>query len=143
MDVKLFEDKEKKVIREDLFTEIAENLVKSFREEKTDNGFKKKKGKGTTRSQLRKFYNHVLSIKKRIDYKMDSDPEVFKKELPYIKMLKARVEYAYRKRDAKVNENFFNFINTYVDVIKDYRDFEVFCYLFEAIVAYSQKYLRN
>jgi len=135
----LFKDKKEKILKESLLSTIAENKVKSFRK-RNDRGFDLKDN--PTSTQLRRFYNDVLTLKNKIDhYDKDVKEEKFKQLLPYVKMLKAKV--AYSKSRNNVNKEFKKFIDEYVDSINDLDDFYAFCDFFEAIVAYAPLYLKK
>lgn len=125
-----FSDLNEKIIKDNLLTETAQNYVNEFKKNDTKNDGKEIKN-APSLTQVRKFYNEVLTFKQKIE----TGASTFKKELPYIKMLKAKAQYAYNRKN--VNSKFVNFINKNIDEIKDYDDFKVFCDLFESIIAYS------
>ncbi len=147
----LFEEPQNEVLKKDLLSQIAEDTVKSFVESKKDKNGKviyDKKGNPILKndvpspSQIRKFYNDVLSLKNRLEIaKGEKKEERFKQLLPYIKMLKAKVAYA--KTRNNVNSQFKEFIDDYVNSIRDIDDFYAFCDFFEAIVAYSSFHLKS
>ncbi|MGA1846000.1 type III-A CRISPR-associated protein Csm2 [Deferribacter abyssi] len=126
-----FENTEKKHLKPDLLSDYAKKCL---------NEFVKTNQKNLSQTQLRKFYNDILSIKHKIDVKADKE-EAFKKELPYIKMLKAKVAYAKHRKHA--TDEFEHFINTHINEIKDIDDFYAFCDLFQAIIAYSPSKLKK
>ena len=138
----LFENPQKKVIKKDLLSKEAEELVKSWRKKIFKNGKKMDEKDNPTLTQVRRFYNDVLSLKHKVDSFNDQEKgENFKYILPYVKMLKAKVAYA--KGRGHVNKEFKEFIDKYVDTINDIDDFEAFCTFFEAIVAFSPLYLKK
>ncbi len=133
-----FEDLEKEIVKTNLFSDMAKREVEKFLIFYEKDG-RKRAAKGTpTSTQIRKFFNDIVAIKNKIDTAITDNEkeEKFKKELPYIKMIKAKVAYA--KSREKVNNEFEDFINKYIDEIKDIKDFYVFCDFFEAIIAYSK-----
>ena len=86
-------------------------------------------------SQLRRFYNEV----KALDAKIDKDN--FHENLPFILMLKAKANYAYRGggRQKKIPESFKDFIIKNVEVVSRERNFESFkkfTIFFETVVGY-------
>lgn len=119
----------------DLFSIKAEQIVKSFIVKDQND----RPTRNTPRlTQVRKFYNEVLNLQNSInmEIKQDSDKDkILSKWLPYIRMLSAKVSYS--KSREKSNEPFENFIKTNSMRIKNYKDFEVFVKLFEAVIAYS------
>ena len=77
-----FEDIKEKIVKENLFSEIADEETQKFIKLYTDNRGNKKPLKGTPSStQIRKFFNDILSMKQKIDLGK-SKPEkksIFKK----------------------------------------------------------------
>jgi CRISPR-associated protein Csm2 len=123
---------EKGGVEVNLFSEEAEKIVKEIaKKSRTCTG----KDKENRITQLRRFYNDILTIKNKIEYSQDADLE-FKKQLPYIKMIAAKANYACQRDHITmflnefIKHNVLNLINT-----KD--DYYVFCTLFESIIAYS------
>ncbi len=134
-----FKNVEQKIVNEDLFSKTAEEEAKKFlKSVSTDNRGNKRGDKDTpTSTQIRRFFNDILSIKQKIEIApLEQKNTVFKKQLPYIKMIKAKVVYA-KSRD-HVNDDYEKFMNKYIDNIKDIDDFFVFCDFFESIIAYSK-----
>ncbi len=130
--VDYYQDRESKLLRHDLFYKDAEKIADCIK------GRMKGRMKYT---QVRKFYNQTLIHKKKIEEK-GSSPEVFKKELPYIKMLVTKAKYANARN--KVSDEFVKFIDTYIGgKTKDKEDFFLFCDLFEAVMAYLKTMLKN
>ncbi len=134
-----FDDIENKIVKADLFSDIAKQETEKFLKFYPDNRGKKRAERGTPSStQIRKFFNDILVIKQKIDIGLDNQEKekIFRKELPYIKMIKAKVAYA--KSRGNINKEFETFLNKYIDNIKDIDDFFIFCDFFEAIIAYSK-----
>jgi len=116
-------------IKEDLFSDIAENIVKKCLKPKS----KKEK---LTLNQIRKFYDEVLNYESLIKSAENKEKE-FKEWIPYIRMLKAKAHVAYER--GNINKNFKIFIEKNINYIgKDYKKFKVFVKFFEAIIAYSK-----
>ena len=116
-------------VKEDLFSEDAKLIAESFKGEMRN-------------SQLRKFYDEILKRKLIIELKKEHEREdEFKRQLPYIKMMIAKVYYALKRRT--VGQNFKRFIEDNIGKVKTLKEFLVFCDLFEAVVAYSKYYLND
>ncbi len=128
-----FLDKDKNIVKEDLFTSCADEIAKSFKFDKPP----------MKSSQVRKFYDEILRRKMIIELETDEKKkkEAFLKQLPYIRMIISKAVYANNRKQPTVNNNFKKFIENNIGNIKEYKEFEVFCDLFEAVVAYSKKYL--
>lgn len=125
MPVKYYVDATKKYVVDDLFTKTAENYVKDFQEERIKS------------AQIRKFYHEALLIESRI-LDADSQEDEFLAQRPYINMMKAKATYA--KSRNHVGDKFVSFIeNNLIQTVKDFKDYRVFCDLFEAIIAYYSK----
>jgi len=73
-----------------------------------------------TTSQLRNFFNEVKALEKRVKDNGDTD-EYFKKIMPLIKMLKAKVAYA-SARQKNMGE-FEEFIKSRIDKINNKKGF--------------------
>lgn len=95
---------------------------------------KRNKKNKLTNSQLRNFYNEV----KALDAKINEDN--FLDNLPFVLMLKAKANYAYRGgKNSKIPESFKDFIIKNVEVIseeKTYKSFDNFTTFFETVVGY-------
>ncbi len=129
-------------IREDLFSDEAEKVVKCFIAKNGNRDYKEYRGqrklvKKLSSSQIRKFYEEVLNFKMQLDNEKD-----FREILPYFRMLKAKANVAY-ERDV-INTNFKKFIDDNVDYVGDNKKrFDIFCTFFEAILAYAKGTLRD
>jgi CRISPR type III-A/MTUBE-associated protein Csm2 len=93
-------------------------------------------------TQLRRFYEHVLSLERRLRLECDrnqreSEEEVFARLRPEVKMLKAKAIYA-KGRDGKLPEHFVQFFVDHDASIETARDFEAFKKHFEAVVAFHK-----
>ena len=118
-----------------LFSEEAKAIVKEIAKPAhncNDRSFKETKNSIT---QLRRFYNDVLAIKNKIEYSKDPELE-FQKELPYIKMIAAKANYACQREHITIFLNEFLKHNI-ITLIEKKRDYNVFCTLLESIIAYS------
>ena len=85
-------------------------------------------------SQVRKFYNEVLKFKTQVR----DNEEKFKKILPYLHMLKAKVVYAGAR--GNVSKKFEEFISEGLSKIKVIRDFNIFASYFEAFIGFYKLY---
>lgn len=114
-------------IREELITEEALEIAKSFAENRLSN------------SQLRAFYNEVKAVNNRLDDKKEKFNEIY----PMILMIKSKIEYRASK-DGNKMRNFklflieaINYIQKQNKIGKGYEAFKNFVIFFEAIVGYS------
>ncbi|MBW2059827.1 MAG: type III-A CRISPR-associated protein Csm2 [Deltaproteobacteria bacterium] len=126
-------------IRQDLFSVVAERQGRALVQRKSE---KRKGGRGTveiTPTQVRRFFDEVKGIQRYLNqFQPEERESAFRRKLPEIMMLKAKVTYA-RGRDALTDE-FKGFIEKSVASIKNLRDFEVFCKFFEAVYGYFYYY---
>ncbi|MGC8502919.1 type III-A CRISPR-associated protein Csm2 [Desulfurella sp.] len=114
------------IVKDDLFSVTADKITESFSKEG-----------GITGSQIRKFYDEVLRLRLKLDSANDKEKK-FVEILPYIKMLIPKVIYS--KSRNNTNESFESFIKMNIENITKVKEFEVFCDLFEAVIAYTKKY---
>lgn len=97
-----------------------------------------RKDQKLTTHQLRRFYNDVKGLQRRVE----ADPGNFPRYWPLFGMLKAKVAYAANPKKPKIPGQFQAFINTCVEAVekapaenrKDH--FLAFCVFFEAVVGY-------
>ncbi len=123
-----------KSVNPELFSTIADTVGKEL----TRPG-SKLKGRGDIQispTQLRRFFDDVKAIQRYLGqfHGMDEREAAFRKKLPEIKMLKAKAAYA-RGRDT-VTQGFLDFVDKNVNMIKEIKDFDVFCKFFEAVYGY-------
>lgn len=117
---------EKGIIKTEMLEAFAEKEAKKLSNATIKN-------RDTTTTQLRKFFNEVKALEKRLKDNGDTD-EYFSKIMPLVKMLKAKIHYSFG-RD-KVPKEFEEFILTKVDNVRDKNDFKAFVLHFEAVVGY-------
>ena len=122
-----YADKKEGIVRENLFSEDARRIAKSFQD-------------GMKSSQVRKFYDEILKRKMIINLSKDDDRE-FTRQLPYIRMIISKASYGYNRKPRTVSANFKRFLEDNIHNISNKEDFFVFCDLFEAVVAYSKQFL--
>ena len=91
-------------------------------------------------SQLRRFYADVKSLERQL---LDARDEqaAFGRILPMIKLLKAKSEYALKRK--VVPESFRKWLWDNVDSVNDVLDFKAFLLHFEAVVGFSARYLKD
>ncbi len=127
MNISFWENKDKKILRSDLFSEQAKTIA--------DEVFSEKDNKKNNPTQLRKFYDEVLrfsSIMKTLP--PEQQTEEFNKMLPYLMMLNSKAAYAEARE--LVSRKFKEFINSSLLQIKTKDDFEAFSGLFEAFMGF-------
>jgi CRISPR-associated protein Csm2 len=131
--IKFWEEKEKKLVPKELFSQIAENVAKKIAEDGKNN---KGKNKG---SQLRKYYDESLRLYADIKTKRTpiAQKERFEQILPYIKMLNAKVTYALGRNF--VTESYQKLIQQCLSQVNDLDDFEVFISFFESFMAFYKQ----
>lgn len=127
-------------VKPELFSSEAEQTARDLVNKKDTSS----KGRGTVEignTQMRKFFDDIKAIQHYISQFQDKErEEAFRRKLPEIMMINAKVTYA-RGRDA-VTDEFKKFIQKHINtaVIKSLRDFEVFCKFFEAVYGYFYYY---
>lgn len=127
MPVNFWEDRDKKIIDPTLFNEQAKQYA--------DDVFAEKDNKRNNPTQLRKFYDEVLSFSNILkSIPTEKQESEFSKLLPYIMMLNSKAAYA-QARDL-ISQNFKNFISESLKQIKTKEDFEAFLGLFEAFMGF-------
>jgi CRISPR-associated protein Csm2 len=124
-----YEDKEKTIIKKELLNEKAQEIAEKFFSVDS----KGHQREGLTSAQLRRFYNEVKSLEKRLV------PGNFKTLLPLIKMIKSKVAYASNpRRSSRITPEFRKFIDECIDNIPEdgEKDFKAFALHFEAVVGF-------
>ena len=92
-------------------------------------------------SQLRKFYTNVKSLERQYQAAQGEKKIAFARILPMIKLLKAKSEYALKRK--VVPESFKTWLWKNVDCVKDASDFKAFLLHFEAVVGFSAQYTKD
>ena len=116
--------------------ELIENEADKIGELLANGGInKRKRYEKLSSSQLRNFYNEVKALDAKIN------EENFLDNLPFVLMLKAKANYAYRGggKNKKIPESFKDFIIKNVEIIskeKTYKSFDNFTTFFETVVGY-------
>lgn len=122
--ISFWKDKEKGIVKDKLFSETAKRWAEGIN--------KKATSKTNNISQLRKFYDEVISFDSRLQGSQEKDE--FEKLLPYIKMLNAKAAYA-KARDL-ISDEFVDFIKKSISLVSDRKDFDVLKTFFEAFMGY-------
>ncbi len=100
------------------------------------------KGK-LTKTQIRKYYNEIKTIDQWIKYSRQNQEERERfyqdKAILRVKMLRSRVTYDANRETNKISAAFEHFISTAIKQCKDYKTFEKFTLLFEAVIGFCYK----
>jgi len=119
----------------ELFDGEAQKIAAGFIREKKDKSY------SVTHSQMRRFYNEVKSL----DRKLDGSPGAWEKNCLYIALIKSKVSYnvarAIDKRPSEgdVYKSLSAFIMKYIGKVKDEKDYHIFTLLFEAVYGFYYK----
>jgi CRISPR-associated protein Csm2 len=126
------------MLRPALLDEEAEQVGRKLAEEKLE------------RTQLRRFYNDVLSLKRRFEMetvreKAKGTPstadEIFRRIEPELRLLRAKAYYANRRK--VLPDIMKTFIDQHIRKISGAKDFQAFCKHFEAVVAFHYAYSKE
>ena len=116
-------------LRAELVDEEAMECAKKFRE--------------ISSSQLRRFYEHVTGLRRRLDECPDNERSgEFEKLRPEFKMLKAKAAYT-ASRDNRARTALQPLLQFFIDhtaAVATERDFRAFCKHFEAVIAFHKFY---
>jgi len=91
-----------------------------------------------TKHQLRRFYNHVKSLEKKLD--LTEDYPSINADL---KMLVSYAANAACKRPASIPKFFESFVKRNLDTVKDIKTFRGFVQHFQAVVGFSECWLKK
>jgi CRISPR-associated protein Csm2 len=128
-EIRLWKDKEKKLMDPTLFSKVADKLADDFARE---GGNRKNR-----RSQIRKFYDEVV----RINSLARERPQQWDAIKPQVHMLTAKAAYAEGRQ--LVTTSFTSFIKNCVAQIEDRDDLNLFSNLFEAFMGFFQLYQKT
>ena len=123
INIELYEGNDKSKIRLDLFDAQAEKAAKGIIDERKNKI-----------NQIRIFYNQFIVLNEKIN----NSEENFRKQLPYIKMIKARAKYSKGRKN--IGDYFENFLLKCVDKVNTLEDFKIICSFFETVVGYATYY---
>lgn len=98
-------------------------------------------------SQMRRFYEYVTGLRRRLDVEAGLDTEkrrqAFQALHPEFLMLKARAIYANRRSESQFPTDALKFFINHTAAVKTVEDFEDFCRHFEAVMAFHKAYCRK
>ena len=139
-----YADEKRKIVRATLFDKEAEEIAGSFVGRDRSNRLL-----GVGRTQLRRLYDEV----KRLEQNLDGSKETWEKNLPYIKMIKSKLNYNIVRASEKssdkrdVYKKLSEFITKGINLVNDEEDYRVFSSLFEAVYGFyyekSQQFERG
>lgn len=119
-------------VRPELLDEEARKLAKEI--------------SGVKTTQLRRFYNNVVQLQRRLDQLAENqaDPnareQAFDRLRAEFKLLKARAHYAYARSEKMFPKPLLQFFVDHTHAVKTVRDFDAFCQHFQAVVGFHQYY---
>jgi CRISPR-associated protein Csm2 len=123
-DIKLWKDREKRLLDPELFSKKAESLAQKIGEEN------KNKNK---RSQLRRFYDEIIRLNTMAQANKD-----WNTILPLVHMIIAKTVYA--KGRNLVTDSFVEMMKSGIEQIHDKEDLQVFANFLEAFMGFYQIY---
>lgn len=96
-------------------------------------------------SQLRRFFEDVLSLRRRLDHETANMPRATKQGIfealrPEFKMLRAKAFYANGRNKNVFPDELRVFFERHVAAVQTVKDFDVFCKHFQAVVAFHKYY---
>jgi len=128
--IKLWKDKEKKLVDPKLFSTEAEDLAKLLAADNANSRGKK----ANKRTQIRKFYDEIL----RLDSMAQAHAEEWGNILPYVHMMVAKTSYAFGRE--LVSNQFLNFMRASILQIEEKEDLSVFANFFEAFMGFYRQH---
>lgn len=124
--IKLWKDREKRLLDPELFSEEANNIAKKIGEDKNMN-------KST---QLRRFFDEILRINTMAQ--TDKNNDKWNTILPLVHMIVAKTAYAQGR--GLVTQSFFEMMRSGITQIKDKEDLQVFTNFLEAFMGFYKVY---
>jgi len=98
-------------------------------------------------SQMRRFYEYVQGLKRRLNLEGGLDTEkrrqAFEALRPEFLMLKARAVYAHRRSERQFTRDALQFFLDHTASVNSLEDFEDFCRHFEAVMAFHKAYCQR
>lgn len=119
-------------LADDLMDRQAEEAARALRELST--------------TQLRRFYEDVLTLRERLRAAIGPRQEDSRKEAEFarlradFKMLKAKAAYAHGRSPRTFPREFLQFFVDHVSAVNSANEFEAFCKHFQAVVAFHKFY---
>lgn len=98
---------------------------------------------GVSNTQLRRFYEHVLNLQRRLDLATEDKEKAWEKLAPEFKMLKAKAVYAFKRPGNRFPRDFLKFFIDHTTSVNNERDFRAFCKHFQAVVGFHRFYARD
>lgn len=101
---------------------------------------------GVKTTQLRRFYNSVVQLQRRLDQLAEKQPGSNGREAAFeqlraeFKLLKARAHYAHARSEKMFPKPLLQFFVDHSHAVKTVRDFDAFCQHFQAVVGFHQYY---
>ena len=94
---------------------------------------------GVQNTQMRKFYDQVLSLQQKA--KQMSDEDFQSDLLPFVKMLNSKVAYASTRNSGGgkiVNSEFVNMMGLCINQVSNKKDLNTFKLFFEAVIGFHK-----
>ena len=94
---------------------------------------------GVQNTQMRKFYDQVLSLQQKS--KQMSDEDFQSDLLPFVKMLNSKVAYASTRNSGGgkiVNSEFVNMMGSCINQVSNKKDLNTFKLFFEAVIGFHK-----
>lgn len=119
-------------VRPELLDEEAREFAKRIRDVKT--------------TQLRRFYNSIVQLQRRLDQLAENQPgpnareAAFERVRAEFKLLKARAHYANARSQRMFPNELLQFFVDHTHAVRTARDFDAFCQHFQAVVGFHQYY---
>ncbi len=120
-----YNDPEKEKLKPEYIVKYPKEIVRGFEKEG--------KGNGNKRSQIRKYYEYLLRIEKKM-INSDNDFSIVEADL---QDLISKATYA--KGRGVVTKIFEQFIERNVEAVKDEKDLRAFKKHFESVIAFTKK----
>ncbi len=118
LEVRFFEDQDKKRINPTLLDKDAEKQADQLHE-------------AVGSAQLRRFFGEVKNLSLRM-----KQGRTWSELEPFVRMVKSKAMYAKGRSNGTIPDEFRAFLTDNIDRIKDQKDFEAFALYFEAVVGY-------
>lgn len=100
------------------------------------------KTKKLTTTQLRRYYNEVINLQRRLDEMTagGSREQAFERLRADFKLLKAKAYYAYGRNKEIFPKELLQFFVNHTHAVRTVRDFDAFCRHFQAVVGFHKYY---
>lgn len=96
-----------------------------------------------TNTQLRRFYDHVLNLRRRLEVETrdtgkDERERVWQRLRPEFLMLRAKAAYASQRPSNRLPEEALQFVMDHTASVKTAAEFEAFCKHFQAVLGFHR-----